>query len=159
MIFKWLFNLFKDKSYKQKIKHAKSMDYHRIEDTALETIIREELPGVNDILIMDRYFLTTNLGNIQWFLDHDDTDKYEYIPEVYDCDNFAIRLYGQFNIPYWSAVPVGFIIIQMPKGTYHAMNIFVDENGEVYIIEPQNDQIYLASDLIDDGWKPYFVMF
>jgi len=60
-----------------------------------------------------------------------------YVPELYDCDDFAFRLWGQINsLPEWAGLSLGIIWFSEPA---HAMNIFVDIDGTVWLIEPQND--------------------
>lgn len=99
----------------------------------------------------DHYYLCSD-DDIALFLAQDETNKYEYVDQKYDCDDFAYRLMGQFSIPDWSALCFGFFWTNT-----HAMNCFVNEQREVMFIEPQTDMIYPLSALppkkLGDGFR------
>ena len=81
---------------------------------------------------------------ISW-LAQDDTDGYQYIPDEFDCDDFALTLQQH-------ALEDGYIISAQLVDTDqdfeydHMMNIAVIGNS-VYSIEPQNDQVLLLCHL------------
>jgi len=104
----------------------------------------------------DKKYKVTNLSEYRRFLDWDDTDKQLYIPESYDCDDFAIRLHGNITIPFWSSLPFGHCYVTIiSRDVNHAVNIFVDNEGDVYFVEPQDDNIYSIDSKKD--WNPYFI--
>ena len=98
-------------------------------------ILNEALDGDGEIYLSDNNFWLCDISDIDRFLKQDKTNRNKYREEVYDCDDFAKRLYGQFAIPEWSHLAFG--LIWTAK---HAMNICVDTNGDVWYIEPQNDK-------------------
>ena len=111
-----------------------------IGSSALRRIIRASFPQ-GDIHLGDGYFFLPSLEDVELFLDKDETDKYKYIrdePGVfsYDCNKSAARLYGQFMVPGWADFTFGL----MWTGT-HALNMFVDQNEDLWVVEPQNDKI------------------
>lgn len=57
------------------------------------------------------------------------------------CDDFSYRLMGQFSIRGWSDLCFGIVWTY-----YHALNCVVAENGEVYFIEPQSDELLEPTD-------------
>jgi len=130
----------------------------KIKASMIDNILEELFGDKCVIMVVDRYKWATSLDNIKDFLEYDDTDELDYRSEKFDCDNFAFRLLGQFNVHEWSKIPIGIVFVQLPDGGYHAMNICIDEDLVVYIIEPQSDKIRKASDMLKEGYKAYFVL-
>ena len=102
---------------------------------ALRRIIRASFPK-GDIHLSDNSFYLPDLEDIEKFLDQDETNRYEYKSEIFDCDDSAKRLYGQFAIPGWSHFAFGLM-----WSNIHAMCIVVDQNEDLWIVEPQNDNV------------------
>lgn len=100
-----------------------------------------EFPEVGDrIYLSDNRYLLVPSGEVEKLLDWDATDEFVYVPELYDCDDFQFRLWGQVNsLPEWAGLSMGIIWFSDPP---HAMNIFVDIDGNVWLIEPQNDDMF-----------------
>jgi virulence-associated protein VagC len=90
----------------------------------------EEFPEVGDRLYLcDSRYLLVLPDEVERFLDWDATDEFVFVPELYDCDNFEFRLWGQINsLPEWAGLSIGIIWFSEPT---HAMNIFVDIDGNV----------------------------
>ena len=63
-----------------------------------------------------------------------------FIPEGLDCDDFAIILWGKFHEKFGNC-SVGFA-----TSNEHAFNFFIDENKKLWIIEPQNDTIFITNE-------------
>jgi hypothetical protein len=95
-------------------------------------------PEIGDRLYLsDSRYLLLPPDEVGKLLNWDATDGFVYVPELYDCDDFAFRLWGQINsLPEWAGLSLGIIWFSEPA---HAMNIFVDIDGTVWLIEPQND--------------------
>ena len=102
----------------------------------VRSIIRNVFPEAN-IYISDMTSLLCSPNDIALFLAQDSTNKYDYEPDVYDCDDFAYRLMGQFSIPYWSHLAFGIIWT-----SDHALNCFIDEDKKLRFVEPQTDEIF-----------------
>jgi len=82
---------------------------------------------------------STLIGEI---LEKDKTDLEKYVAEFFDCDDFAFRLMGVFHQDLrTAAMPIFITWIGLPDGFGHAV-LSYPHNGFVYIIEPQNDEIY-----------------
>ena len=100
-----------------------------------------EFPEVGDrMYLSDSRYLLVPPSEVEKLLYWDATDQFVYVPELYDCDDFQFRLWGQVNsLPEWAGVSIGIIWCSAPA---HAMNIFVDIDGNVWLIEPQNDEMF-----------------
>lgn len=107
----------------------------RIDYGDLYALLRSEAPQA-EVFLSDKNYLLCDKADIKAFLAQDETNKMGYVPEERDCDDFAYRLMGQFSIPGWSDLAFG--IVWTDK---HAMNCFVTENNEFWLIEPQNDTL------------------
>jgi hypothetical protein len=101
----------------------------------LHSILRKEFPNA-ELFLSDNIYLLCDPQDIKKFLKQDATDRIEYKPEDFDCDDFAYRLMGQMSVPDWSKLAFG--IVWTDK---HALNCFVDEDGEIWFVEPQTDEI------------------
>ncbi len=113
----------------------------------------KEFPEVGDrIYFSDSRYLMVPQDEVERLLNWDATDGFIYVPELYDCDNYSFRLWGQINsLPEWAGLSLGIIWFSDPP---HAMNVFVDVEGRVWLIEPQSDDIFEKP---SDG-KAYLIM-
>ena len=103
----------------------------------LNDILRKRFPDTQaQLYLSDSLYLLCNDNDIGVFLKQDQTNKTGYVPEEYDCDDFAYHLMGQFSIPKWSYLAVGMVWTDK-----HALNCFVDSNEKFWFIEPQTDEI------------------
>ena len=106
----------------------------------LYTVVRRSVGQGGEIYIGDNISYLPTLEDIELFLDYDETNHYKYIADIpgvrsYDCNKFAAHLYGQFSVPGWADFAFG--LIWTGK---HAMNICVDQNRDVWFVEPQTDK-------------------
>ncbi len=81
-------------------------------------------------------YLLCNQADINRFVAADLTDKVKYEDERMDCDDFALRLAGQFSVPGWSALALGLMWTNI-----HALNCFITEDRRLWYLEPQTDKI------------------
>jgi len=94
--------------------------------------------------LADAYYQATNEPLIKLILENDETNLQHYIPEKFDCDDFAFRLMGVFHHDLdTAAMPIFITWVLTPEGG-HAVLSYVTNNGAVMIIEPQTDQIFPA---------------
>lgn len=104
----------------------------------LSKIIRKQFPK-GDIELSDSWseavYSLCDIEDIEAFLDVDETNHYRYVRQLFDCDNFARLLWGQFGIPEWAHFAIGLFWSDV-----HAMVICVDANEDVWLIEPQTDE-------------------
>jgi len=135
MIISWLKSLLCDKY----ISPPKGLE--KISKEEVFSIVNAEFPKGTKF-ISDANYKTISKEEMMRFLKEDITDKYLYVSEYYDCDDFSFKLMGEVSNPDWGCLPFGIIWVKEPVDTYHALNCFIDKNREMWIIEPQNDRIY-----------------
>jgi len=113
----------------------------------LYSLLKSEFGFDTVILLSDNNYKLTTKECFEEFLLNDKTNYYKYTGDPgLDCDNFAEILAGRTAIPGWGQVPIGTCWLSKPA---HAVNIFVDENKDIYYCEPQNDMLYLVKDKTD----------
>ena len=117
------------------------------------SILRSEFGDETAIFLSDTKYKTITKNDLGKILKIDDTDKQRYIPTFYDCDDFSFRLMGQLSIGDEASLPFGIIWVKTPKGG-HALNIFIDDKREVWLVEPQEDLIFK----MPENWKAYLVI-
>lgn len=103
--------------------------------TELYALLRKKFPD-SYIFLSDTVKYLCDIEDINTFLEQDHTNRMKYVSEKFDCDDFAYRLMGQFSIPGWSELAKAIVWTDR-----HALNAFVDTNGEWWFIEPQTDDI------------------
>ena len=102
----------------------------------IREIFRAKFPD-GELYISDSTgYRACNLDDINTFLEADQTDKIKYVSQKFDCDNFANRLFGQFSVPGWSDLTIGKMWTDL-----HACLIVIDQNEELWILEPQSDSL------------------
>ena len=116
------------------------------------TILKSEFPDAN-IFLSDEIYEKISLPDLKEFLRKDDTNLYRYKPELFDCDDFSYRLMGNVSIPGLSGIPFG-IVWTITENGGHALNCFIDEREQVWLVEPQTDEAFLPK----DNWKVQLVM-
>lgn len=120
-------------------------------------VIRREISGsdLNEILneklkpryirMSDDTYKLCDISDVEAFLEEDQTNHIKYESQITDCDDFAWMLLGKFSTPPWSGLAFGFIWT-----FHHAVNVFIDTNLDIWIIEPQTDQMERAEDYLAD---------
>ena len=101
-------------------------------------------PPAEEIEFRDCYYYLITLDDMRKLLEWDKTDQREWVAEEYDCDDFAYDLWR--NIARHYHIALGVIGVELPDGTLHMMNIFFSAEGQVYVIEPQTDEIIPISE-------------
>ena len=82
----------------------------------------------------------------------DTTDKQQYVTDWYDCDDFAFRLMGAFHQDKRAELwPIFITWVILPEGGHAVLSYYKD--GEVKIIEPQNDQVFP----VPEDWTLYLL--
>jgi hypothetical protein len=129
-------------------------DLENIDFDELYSVLSAEFPEAH-ILLADEKYKTTSKSEIERYLEEDVLDKLKYVSEYYDCDDFSFALKGKLSNPDWGKLPFGILWTETRSGA-HALNCFVDKDREVWIIEPQTDEIFKLSS--KPKWKPYLCM-
>jgi len=86
--------------------------------------------------------------------------NYKWTAETFDCDNFSFVYKGAvskhvYDNKVGSPYALGIVFGTKPNGAGHAVNIFLDKNGDVKILEPQNGTVIDGKDW---DYTPYFVL-
>lgn len=100
----------------------------------------------------DGDYSTYSMATLKAFLKADNTDSFKYIKEGFDCDDFAKVLLGREKEWYDFSQKergscFGYVRGDIRKydpntPSYHAMNIYIDENRKVWLVEPQTDEFF-----------------
>lgn len=121
----------------------------------IRRIIMEQL-RLNHTHIGDGVYGSYSLDQLKQFLKNDGIDKKKYVKNSTDCDNFALMLAGReaewfSNITAEVGSTFGIIHGDIRKSEDsqefrpHAVNMFIDDKGEVWLIEPQTDEIFKST--------------
>jgi hypothetical protein len=112
-------------------------------DDWLHKLLRFFLTIRTPFYFADQVYKHVDPDLLQMILDADTGDKEEYDTEVYDCDDFAFRLMGVFHMDRDAAAwPIFVTWVGTPQGGHAVLSYYQD--GDVYIIEPQTDEIFLV---------------
>jgi len=123
-----------------------------LDSSEVLTILKAEFPKAL-ILLSDEAYKTTTKSELERFLKEDIVDKWKYTSTYFDCDDFSFALMGNLSNPDWGCLTFGILWTSVPNGA-HAVNCFISNSGKVYIVEPQNDDVFK----LPDNWEPYLVM-
>ena len=139
------------KVFCEKVPLPKPISRRVISFTKLHKLIRAKFPE-GDIKLSDLEYNLCDIEDIEAFLDVDETNHYKFVKRIYDCDNFARRLWGQFSTPDWGHFAIGLLWTDV-----HAMIMCIDANEDVWLIESQTDK--RRSDLLSwQGTRMRFVI-
>jgi len=108
----------------------------RISNIRLRQILENYAGNKAQIYLLDHFYYLPKKEDVAKLLSDTNVDKLKYISEIYDCDDFAIRLWGVTSQGKWASTTLGFAC-----GNRHAFNIVILDDKKLYIIEPQNDKL------------------
>lgn len=122
------------------------------EGSDIREIIQQSLKS-SDIHIVDGKYGCYPKSEVERFLKSDVIDKLKYHKERFDCDNFALALAGREAEWYAGGVNESGSAFGIVHGDIrkketdtkkrpHAINFFIDDEGELWLIEPQNDKMF-----------------
>ena len=110
----------------------------------------------DDVKLLDSKYNLGPIDDLIQFLKTDDTDLKSYINTYLDCDDFAIMLFGLWKDAMCpDNTGLGLVFVRHPD-YLHALNFYVDDEEQVWLVEPQNDSYWLIEN--EDILKPYFMM-
>jgi len=119
--------------------------------TGTELHLTLKAEGIKDVFITDTKYSIASEHDIRNLLSMDVFKFREYVPDKYDCDNYAFSFMGTAT-NLLSGYAIGIIFVRTPNGN-HALNFFVDKNSKIRYIEPQKMQIISGK-----NYEPYFVL-
>jgi hypothetical protein len=89
-------------------------------------------------LQLDRKYYLTDQSNFLNIVAWDWTDSYDYIRERFDCDKFAIMFKSRVNKRFL----LNQVGVVLDYGSGHAYNLIIYPDGNIMLLEPQNDVIF-----------------
>ncbi len=109
------------------------------------SILLDKLEGMGredtEIYLPDMRIKIYKLEEVENSYELEKVSRLEYIPEGFDCDNFAAKLFGKFAGLVWTNI--------------HALNWFIDENESFWWIEPQTKKL----SRVLETWQGYRIRF
>jgi hypothetical protein len=106
---------------------------NNITNGELRNLLVSKFPDAQ-IWLSDGDYRLCSPDEIDHILSLDDTAKYAYNPDTFDCDDFSYRLMGNLSVPGYSDLAFGIVWTNV-----HALNLFIDSNKQIWFIEPQTD--------------------
>ncbi len=114
-------------------------------------------PGGYCLHISDGSYTGYSIWELNQFIKNSDkTNLRAYIPEVFDCDDFAQVLQGTVNGTF-PGIAFGTVWYGAKDNSWgHAVNIFYSyTDNKAYLVEPQNDTFYTFD---QRQWNAWVVM-
>ena len=111
-----------------------------------------EIKNINYNNINNIYY-SIEKDEIKQIIKKDNTNLYEYIVEMFDCDEFGLILMSNimrisYECRYNYRLAFGMIIgYNKTANRNHLMNFFIDKNLVYWCLEPQNDKINYCDDI------------
>ena len=121
----------------------------------IRNVLRTAFPDA-EIKIADKEYSSPTMGEFNRWILRDCTSEYNYFKEYFDCDNFARMLrcaMFKINMSYKTEITMPYCEGDSPEG-YHAFNAVVTSNDDVFIVEPQSDEVVPYRESVN---KPDFV--
>jgi hypothetical protein len=129
-------------------------------ENRLEPVFGTDWPGI--AILTDEWYRLPTDDAVRAFLAADTTDLFPYRSIVSDCDDFSQVLHGVFERSCWG---YGFAFGQIywwseSAQAGHAQNLYVNDRGEVRLVEPQTDGILAWADVLSryPDAKPFLIL-
>jgi len=116
----------------------------------VETLLKNKYYA--DIRIPDSELYFTNYDKIIDIIREDLVDTRTWILNKFDCNSFSGVFAALCKLKYYLHVGNVWSWTSM-----HAFNLIITDEKDLYILEPQTDQIWEADNL-PDVYKPYYVI-
>jgi len=124
-----------------------------IDGEKVKTICKAAAPNCR-LYISDtiHYGLITD-EEMERFLREDKTDLEKYVVHKNDCDDRAWDLLGDLSQGAWAEIAAGFAWSNL-----HAFNVYINDQEQLMVIEPQTDKIMEYSPNMHKYYTPIFLM-
>jgi len=86
--------------------------------------------------LSDNQYTLCHYDDVAYVLAYSQVNKLSYKSEDMDCDDFAAALWGEFSVPPWSKLAIGYLWTEV-----HALNCVVTEDMKFLFMEPQTDEL------------------
>lgn len=107
------------------------------------------------IHLSDGNYHLPSVPEVNEILNDDDLNLTKYVSELMDCDDYALLLKAEFVVRqnmYRKENPYCFGEVWGEFPTPHAINLFIDNNHQVWFVEPQTDEIFPLNEKIKSIW-------
>ena len=135
--------------------HPFTQLYHRSGEH-IRKVLRAAYPDAH-IRIADEDYSTISIDEFNRWLKTDDVSDMSWEKNYRDCDDIArairCRIFA-IGQEYKTSITVAYCEGYTSTGEYHAFNIVVTNDDNVYILEPQTDCLSLAN---DSSYTPDFI--
>lgn len=101
--------------------------------------------SIDKIFLSDLNYSTTSKEEGEKYTLQSKIDTEKYIETQHDCENYSFALSG-----YWSESLYSFCF-GICWSTTHAYNLFIDNLGDIYVVEPQTAKFYPIDKLNKDS--------
>ena len=105
-------------------------------------LLTEDAAHPTNIYLLDHPYKLFPKEDIRRFLDWSKVDGLKHVEHFFDCEDSSRRLLGEISMPGWAQGAFGKAFT-----AYHVFNVFVDADKELYIIEPQTDQMWKLEEI------------
>jgi len=113
--------------------------------------IKNKFPTAS-LWLSDAQYTLCHYDDVAYFLAQSQINNLQYTAEDMDCDDFAAALWGEFSVPPWSKLAIGYLWTEV-----HALNCVVTEDMRFLFLEPQTNE--LQEDLVSwQGSQPRLII-
>jgi hypothetical protein len=121
--------------------NTKSIDFPPVNGTISYSDVYNILSQYSSqVYVSDNSFSLTDLESCQKFVEETKVQYQTWVNDHHDCDNFSFELMGYFSEGMWSYV------FGIAWSSEHAFNFFIDQNKQLYVVEPQTDNFIKIED-------------
>lgn len=129
---------------------------HHVPGSHVRSMLRAAFPEAH-IRIADADYSTVSLDEFNAWLKNDDVSEMRYYAQHFDCDDSArairCRIFA-IGQAYKTTIAVAYCEGYTSTGEYHAFNIFLDSDDDLWILEPQTDFVSTPD---ESDYKPDFI--
>lgn len=115
-----------------------------MESKVIKKKLLKVFPNLEVPWLRDKEYELPLLSDVEEFVKDSKVDEYHFIGEDFDCDDFALQLHAEVKRKHHWAFGEAFGDKINGIPILHNLNIFISSNGNVYLLEPQTDEIWKA---------------
>ena len=129
--------------YKEKPKFEKQTGTETIDGAEAKEIVKDTLGNIVFNKADAKYKLV-DIEYLKLFLKQNDVSEIKYIPNDFDCDDHSFALQG--DVTKWDGhLAFGIIWGLTITGMAHAFNWCIGTDKKIWLVEPQNDLVFLPT--------------
>jgi hypothetical protein len=117
-------------------------------NTSLYSIIKSHFGCPDDVIhLSDDHYDRISNEEMNAFLEQDDTNLISFVPEIFDCDDFALHLLLTARMHFGTQnknVAIGILWVDQ-----HAVNFYVNMSCNITVFDPQTEEEYCWEGEVD----------